>query len=81
MTLLQGHAAIEVLDFHDLPFMSPDLEDPRPDAVNRVLQKVQEADGLWIFASEYNLGPSAYLKTYSTGVPVPSPIILKTAPM
>lgn len=62
IALLQGHADIEILDFHDLPFMSPDLEDPRPDAVNRVLQKVQKADGLWIFASEYNLGPSAYLK-------------------
>lgn len=59
---LEEKAKVTYLDYHDLPFMSPDLEHPRPAFVDRVLKQVQEADGLWIFASEYNLGPSAVLK-------------------
>lgn len=59
---LKDRVEIEELYYADLPFMSPDLENPRPASVSRVMKKVEEADGLWIFASEYNLGCAAILK-------------------
>lgn len=59
---LSERAAIEYLAYQDLPFMSPDIEHPRPASVARVMKEVADADGLWIFASEYNLGCAAVLK-------------------
>lgn len=44
----------EILDWSDVPLFNEDNEFPPPDAVFRVREAIQEADGLWIFTPEYN---------------------------
>lgn len=52
--LLEGRADVSVLDYHDLPLMNQDLEDPEPDAVRRIRDEVRAADGLWFVSPQYN---------------------------
>lgn len=44
----------EILNWSDVPLFNEDDEFPPPDAVFRVREAVQQADGLWIFTPEYN---------------------------
>lgn len=60
--LLSGRAATAYLDYSDVPLMSQDMEFPAPEAVQRVREKVAEADGLWIFSPEYNYSYPGHLK-------------------
>lgn len=52
----------EILEYSDLPFFNEELEANPPDSVKRVREKVEEADGLWIFTPEYNHSYPALLK-------------------
>ena len=49
-------AAVEWLEYSDLPYMNQDIEYPAPAAVVRVRQQVAQAQGLWFFVPEYNHG-------------------------
>ena len=60
--ILAGMAEVSFLQFADLPFMNQDIEFPAPEAVARVRQAVQEADGIWIFSPEYNYQIPGVLK-------------------
>ena len=60
--MLAGSAVVEYLDYSDVPLMNQDIEFPAPEAVERVRQKVAEADALWIFSPEYNYSYPGHLK-------------------
>lgn len=60
--LIAGRAAVEYLDYSDVPFMNQDIEFPAPEAVRRVREKVADADALWIFSPEYNYSYPGHLK-------------------
>lgn len=60
--LLAGRAAVEYLDYSDVPQMNQDIEFPAPEAVAKVREKVAEADALWIFSPEYNYSYPGHLK-------------------
>ena len=47
-------AAFQLLDYADVPLLNQDIEYPAPDAVRRVRETVQSADGIWFFTPEYN---------------------------
>ena len=55
-------AAVEWLEYSDLPYMNQDIEYPAPAAVVRVRQQVAQAQGLWFFVPEYNHGIPGPLK-------------------
>lgn len=55
-------AAVEWLEYSDLPYMNQDIEYPAPAAVARVRQQVAQAQGLWFFVPEYNHGIPGPLK-------------------
>ncbi len=55
-------AEIDLLDFHDVPFMNQDLEDPVLPGVARIRAKVAESDLIWIFTPEYNHSYPGVLK-------------------
>jgi NAD(P)H-dependent FMN reductase len=59
---LEGKADVQWLDFSDVPFLNQDDEFPAPPAVAAARKAVQAADGLWIFAPEYNYSYPGYLK-------------------
>lgn len=50
------------LDYSDVPFMNQDIENPVPEAVQRVRDEVAAADLLWIFTPEYNFSYPGVLK-------------------
>lgn len=52
----------EILDYHDIPFMNQDIEDPAPAEVTRVRREVTAADGIWFFTPEYNHAVPGVLK-------------------
>ena len=52
--ILAGQAEFELLDYSDVPMLNQDIEYPAPDAVKRVREVVQSADGIWFFSPEYN---------------------------
>ncbi len=60
--MLSGRATVEYLDYSDLPMMNQDIEFPAPEAVNKVREKVEKADALWIFSPEYNYSYPGHLK-------------------
>ena len=60
--MLSGRATVEYLDYSDLPMMNQDIEFPAPEAVNKVREKVANADALWIFSPEYNYSYPGNLK-------------------
>lgn len=60
--MIADHAEVEYLDYSDLPYMNQDIEFPVPDVVERVRNKVKEADALWIFSPEYNSSYPGHLK-------------------
>ncbi|MDO4280712.1 MAG: NADPH-dependent FMN reductase [Peptococcaceae bacterium] len=55
-------ADVTFLDYSDVPFMNQDIEFPAPEAVARVRDAVQAADGLWIVSPEYNFSYPAVVK-------------------
>ena len=52
--MLGDQADFELLDYTDVPFMNQDIEYPAPEAVKRVREIVNAADGIWFFTPEYN---------------------------
>lgn len=60
--MLYGRATVEYLEYSDLPMMNQDIEFPAPVKVNKVREKVAEADALWIFSPEYNYSYPGHLK-------------------
>lgn len=55
-------AAVEFLDYADIPMMNQDIEFPAPAPVAAARQKVVDADGVWFFSPEYNGSYSGVLK-------------------
>jgi NAD(P)H-dependent FMN reductase len=60
--LLSPRVKVAWLDFHDVPFMNQDVENPVPAAVAKVRETVLAADGLWFFTPEYNYSYPGLLK-------------------
>ena len=52
--ILGNSAEFELLDYSDVPLFNQDIEYPAPDAVKRVREIIQTADGIWFFSPEYN---------------------------
>ena len=60
--LIGEGAEVLFLEYADMPFMNQDAENPVPKAVSCVREAVQNADGIWIFTSEYNAAVPGVLK-------------------
>ena len=60
--MLAGRATVEYLDYSGLPMRKKDIEFSAPNEVNKVREKVAEADALWIFSPEYNYSYPRHLK-------------------
>ncbi|MCL2100467.1 MAG: NAD(P)H-dependent oxidoreductase [Fibromonadales bacterium] len=52
--ILGNQVDFELLDYSDVPLLNQDIEYPAPDAVKRVREAIQSADGVWFFSPEYN---------------------------
>lgn len=52
--MIKNRVDFELLDYTDVPLMNQDIEFPPPDAVQRVREKVKNADGVWFFTPEHN---------------------------
>ena len=59
---MHGKAELEILDYADVPFYNEDIEFPAPAAVQRVREKVKQADAVWFFLPEYNHSYPGVLK-------------------
>lgn len=51
---LGAKAELEILDYSNIPFMNQDLENPAPESIMAIRNKVLAADGVWFFSPEYN---------------------------
>ncbi|EDS73029.1 NAD(P)H-dependent oxidoreductase [Anaerofustis stercorihominis] len=51
---LKDKAEFEILDYTKVPFFNEDIENPTPEAVTNVRNKIKEADAIWFFTPEYN---------------------------
>ena len=60
--MIGERAAVEYLDYADVPLMNEDIEFPPPPEVVRVREQVEAADAVWIFTPEYNFSYPAGLK-------------------
>ena len=60
--IIGDQATFELLDYSDVPLLNQDIEYPAPEAVRRVREIVQSADGIWFFTPEYNHFFSGVLK-------------------
>lgn len=61
---LEGKALIDHAAIADLPTFNQDTEFPTPAAIIREREKVEAADGIWIFTPEYNGQIPGTLKNY-----------------
>ncbi len=52
--LVGDRAEFEILEYRDIPYFSEDLEKNPPEIITSIRNKVDEANGLWIFSPEYN---------------------------
>lgn len=64
VSLLPPQASVTFAQYADLPFLNEDDEFLTPIAVVRERQKLQEAQGLWLFCPEYNHSIPGGLKNY-----------------
>lgn len=53
---------VTYLNFDDVPFFNQDTEFPTPEVVTKVRNEFSKADGIWIFAPEYNQSYPGFLK-------------------
>lgn len=53
-SVIGDRADFELLDFADVPLLNQDIEFPAPEAVKRVREVINTADGIWFFTPEYN---------------------------
>lgn len=60
--IIGDRAEVAELDYHNLPLLNQDAEQPEPEAVRRVRAAVTEADAVWIFTPEYNGSYPGHLK-------------------
>lgn len=60
--VLGQRASIEYLDYESLPFINEDTEFPTHPEVQKVWDKVNEADGIWLFCPEYNSSYPGHVK-------------------
>ena len=60
--IVGDRAEFEIIDFSDVPNINPDIEFPAPEAVRRVREKINAADGVWFFTPEYNHSYPGLLK-------------------
>lgn len=63
-SLLSSQVRITYAQYTDLPLLNEDDEPFTPIAVVRERQKLQEAQGLWLFCPEYNHSIPGGLKNY-----------------
>ena len=68
---LKKYCEVSYLDYHDLPYISSDNQYDFIETVERIKKEIEQADGLWIFASEYNLSYCAQLKNLLDWLSVP----------
>ena len=61
---LEGKALVDHATIADLPELNQDAEFPAPAAIVREREKVEAADGIWIFTPEYNGQIPGALKNY-----------------
>lgn len=52
--IIGERAVFEIVDYSDVPLFNEDIEFPAPESVQRLRNKVLEADGIWFFTPEYN---------------------------
>lgn len=52
--IIGERAEFEIVDYSDVPLFNEDIEFPAPESVQRLRNKVLEADGIWFFTPEYN---------------------------
>ncbi|NMA69046.1 MAG: NAD(P)H-dependent oxidoreductase [Desulfitobacterium sp.] len=52
--IIGDRADFEIVDYSDVPLFNEDIEFPAPEPVQRLRNKVLEADGIWFFTPEYN---------------------------
>lgn len=64
VSLLPPQVSVTFAQYADLPFLNEDDEFLTPIAVVRERQKLQEAQGLWLFCPEYNHSIPGGLKNY-----------------
>lgn len=64
VALLPPQVSVTFAQYADLPFLNEDDEFLTPIAVVRERQKLQEAQGLWLFCPEYNHSIPGGLKNY-----------------
>ncbi|MDO4754676.1 MAG: NAD(P)H-dependent oxidoreductase [Bacillota bacterium] len=77
--IIGDRAEFGILDYHDIPLFSEDLENPVPDSVARVRAEFEAADAIWFFNPEYNHFFSGVLKNLldwmSRTVPGKAPLL------
>lgn len=60
--MIGERADFQILDYHDFPFFSEDIETPLPESVARIRAEFESADAVWFFNPEYNHFFSGVLK-------------------
>ena len=60
--MIDARAEVTYLDYKDVPLINQDIEFPEPEAVCRLRATVKEADGIWVFAPEYNFSYPGHVK-------------------
>ena len=60
--MIGARAEVTYLDYKDVPLINQDIEFPEPEAVGRLRATVKEADGIWVFAPEYNFSYPGHVK-------------------
>lgn len=60
--ILGDKVEFEILNYNEVPFFNQDIEYPAPKVVSEIRNKVIDADGIWIFTTEYNHYFSGVLK-------------------
>lgn len=60
--LCSEQVQIDILDYHDIPYMNEDLETPTPKSIQNIRHCITQADGIWFFTPEYNHSYPGVLK-------------------
>lgn len=61
-SLVGEHVQMDILDYHDIPYMNEDIEFPTPNCIQSIRNQIAAADGIWIFSPEYNHAYPGVLK-------------------
>lgn len=59
---LKDKADAEIIDYSEVPLFNQDIEDPAPEKIKEIREKIKNTDGIWFFTPEYNHFFSGVLK-------------------